>query len=126
MNNEIPKLQIETETSLERLSEPVYYVESAEDDTVLVGIDVRIRSGIVEWFDTIKDRSMLVNTILDRSNQHFVFKRSNNEGGGIYTFTPMTLERYEGSVKQKLIDGQTFSDYDDMIKAFLETKNDAW
>lgn len=116
----------EHEDNRERFPAPVYYVESEADETVLVGMDVQLKGDFLTWFDTVKDRTMLVDRILEESSKEFVFKRNDQEGGGIYTFQPMTLEVYNSSVRERLINGETFSDTEAMIKAFLETQNDAW
>ena len=116
----------EHEDNRERFPASVYYVESDADETVLVGMGVQLKGDFLTWFDTVKDRTMLVDRILEESPREFVFKRNDQEGGGIYTFQPMTLEVYSSSVQERLINGKVFTDTEAMVKAFLETQNDAW
>lgn len=116
----------EREDNRERFSSPVYYVESQTDETVLVGIDIRLQGDFLTWFDTIKDRTMLVDRVIEESSKLFTFKRDDKEGGGVYSFQPMSLEIYNSSVRERLIYGEAFSDQEAMIKAFLETKDNAW
>ena len=35
----------------------VYYIESDNDDTVLIGMDAKKTDELVEWFDTVHDRA---------------------------------------------------------------------
>ncbi len=116
----------EREDNRERFPAPVYYVESPTDDTVLVGIGVQLRGDMLTWFDTVKERTMLVDKIIEESPKSFIFQRDRQEGGDAYSFQPMTLEIYSSSVQKQLIDGKTFQNQDAMIEAFLETQNDAW
>ena len=108
----------------ETLPEPVYYVESPEDDSVLVGIDVAVtRRGdgkvVATWHDTTHERGMIM-TQMKKVGQYFGFKRIETEGGQHYYFTPMNLEVYNAKVKDKL--GRIeFQNKEEMIKAFLET-----
>ena len=118
--------------SAEKLKKPVYYIESPDDSSVLVGIDVSIRkinnnetsenNYEISWFDTTRDRIMYASDTQAKGD-FFAFKRSENEGGGYYYFAPMSVELYNENVKSKLIDGKSFENNDDLIKAFLETKN---
>ena len=80
----------------------------------------------MSWHDTNKERIMLAEVILDKDPEHYSFKRTTGEGGGIYTFVPMNLGIYNDSVRTRLIDGKEFPDEQSMINAFLEAKDDAW
>lgn len=122
---------MEKTNSIEKLPKPVYYVESPDDGTVLVGMDVTIehnRIGSQEahrisWYDTVRERSMTASEII-RKDDDFAFQRADQEGGGSYHFTPMDLEVYNDKVKQRLIAGRDFTNNDDLTKAFLETMED--
>lgn len=113
---------------IEKLPKPVYYVESPNDDTVLVGMDVTIFhdkigdkvATSVSWYDTSHERIMAAAEI-ERKNDDFTFQRAECEGGGSYYFTPMNLEIYNSKVKHRLAAGGDFANEEDLIKAFLET-----
>ena len=117
--------------SVEKLSKPVYYIESPTDDTVLIGIDVTIgkqeinkeKPLKISWFDTTRERTMLA-TETRRQDDYFAFKRAEKEGGGFYYFTPMDLKIYNSNVKQRLVAGSDFSNDEDLIDAFLSTKKE--
>ena len=122
---------IEKVDSMEKLPKPVYYIESPNDDTVLVGIDVTInhdRMGEQEiskirWYDTSHERIMTASETRHKDD-FFAFKRVEQEGGGVYYFTPMNLEIYNNKVKQRLAAGSDFTNNEDLIKAFLATTED--
>ena len=109
----------------ENLPMPVYYVESSDDDSVLVGINVAIKhndddTAVVSWFDTAHERAMVADEIR-QGDDYFAFKRSDSEGGQMYKFTPMNLDIYNEKVKSELIAGKEFSSDEEMIQAFLNT-----
>jgi len=110
---------------VERLPADVYYVHSAEDDTVLIGMDVEIVRGddgiLAHWLDTVKERRMLALATETRGDV-FVFTRVEKEGGGRYSFTPMSLEIYNLSVKEKLKNGLEFDNLGMLNAAFLSTR----
>ena len=120
----------EQEAGKEKLPYPVYFVESPEDDTVVVAMDVVVEPDMVTWFDTIKERKMRIGQIIDNDPAHFVFERTELGDGQIqtYTFVPMNLENYNSKVKQHLIDpkDEDSQDENSLIAAFLETKKHAW
>lgn len=106
--------------------EPVYFVSSDKDDTVLVAMDVAISDGYVRWFDTVKERTMKIGEILRDDSQAFIFVRSDYPESPSYEFRPMTLELYRDKVKSKLIAGKDFSNEADMIDGFKKTIESAW
>ena len=105
------------------LPEPVYYVFSPQDGTVLVGIDVVVHMGnnryVVSWWDPSHERSMTASKITCDSD-YFAFKRVDSEGGQIYFFIPMDLDIYNNRVKRFLISGRAFDNIEEMIKAFRD------
>ena len=117
---------MEQDESHERLPEPVYYIESPDDESVLVGIDVSIyrnkstTDAIISWYDTAHERTMTAAEI-QTNDKCFAFRRKEEEGGGTYYFEPMNLDLYNEHVKGKLIDGKDFKDHNDLIDAFLST-----
>jgi hypothetical protein len=119
--------KMQDEERREQLPASVYYVKSPEDDTVLVGMDVEIsrRGGdtTVSWFDTVKERRMGAE-LVSEDMDNFTFKRLEQEGGGTYSFVPMSLDVYDNSVKSYLQNGKDFDNQEDLTAAFLETKKD--
>ena len=90
--------------SIEKLPKPVYYVESSDDTSVLVGIDVTInylnngkQRAVIKWFDTVKERIMSASEIKIQDNC-LVFRRTEEEGGGVYSFMPMNLDIYNNKI----------------------------
>lgn len=116
----------EQEPMREKLPAPVYYVTSDSDDSVLVGMDVQRTGPWMSWFDTVKERRMMAEAILDKNPEHYVFKRTAQEGGHTYSFVPMSLDIYNASVKSRIFNGREFADEQSMVKAFLEAKDNAW
>ncbi len=122
---------VEDENSMEELPKPVYYIESPDDDTVLVGINVTIdhdrmgeqKISIIRWYDTSHERIMVASET-SQEDDRFAFKRIDQEGGGSYYFTPMDLEIYNSKVKRHLPAGPDFTDNEDLIRAFLATTED--
>ncbi len=122
---------IEGKDYMEKLPKPVYYIESPNDDTVLVGMDVTIDYdkfnnqdvSKITWYDTIYERIMLASETRQKGD-YFAFKRIDEEGGGYYYFTPMNLDIYNDKVKKHLLAGSDFTNNEDLIKAFLATKED--
>lgn len=120
---------MEKSASMEKLPKPVYYVESPNDDTVLIGINVTVEHyrenaksvTIVNWYDTTHERRMLADEI-SHEGDFFAFKRAEQEGGGFYYFSPMNLDIYNDKVKKRLNTGGIFTNEEDLIKAFLDSK----
>jgi hypothetical protein len=125
MNKEIINSRAEYQTSREMLPEPVYYIESPDDNSVLVGIDVTIHTEQngekrVTWYDSNRERSMLADE-MRKKDGYFAFKRDEREGGGMYFFEPMNLNIYNEKVKDRLIDGKDFNNIEDLVEAFQDT-----
>jgi len=118
---------IAPETMEKKLPSRVYYVFSPEDDTVLIAMGVKINGDTIRWFDTVKERIMLVGQIEEKDlNGQVVFRRSNQESGGTYTFIPLDLKVYEEKVKHQLIAGVTFEDEEQMLTSLEKTRESAW
>ncbi len=109
----------------EILPAPVYYVESSDDNSVLIGMNVAVEknpdgTSLVTWHDTTRERAMIADEVKNEDD-FFAFKRTDEEGGQFYKFSPMTLELYNEKVKAELIAGQDFGNPDEMTAAFLKT-----
>ena len=114
------------------LPRKVYYVESSDDNTVLVGMDITLEKEsfqgndivLVSWFDTVRDRMMKAADI-KLEGDVFSFRRLEKDGGGVYYFTPMTLQIYNDKVKKRLLAGGEFTSEEEMEKAFFDTESSA-
>lgn len=109
-----------------KLPGKVYFVQASNDSTVLIAMDVVTDGEIVCWFDTVKQRVMGIEKILDERPDHFVFERASGQGGGIYTFVPMTLALYHEKVKPHILVPRTFDSEEEMLRALESTRKDAW
>jgi len=111
---------------MEKLIHRVYYVFSEKDSTVLIALDIYFNERNVRWFDTIKERIMTIEKVIDPSHEHFAFKRVSAEGGAVYTFVPMTLEIYNNKIKHRILSPQELTDQEKLLLAFEETRKNAW
>jgi hypothetical protein len=106
--------------------EGIYYVESSEDPTVLLAMDIVLGGDLIRWFDTIKERRMEVRRVLNDDPLHFAFEREDGERGRVYRFVPLTLEIYRERVRSRLLDGKDFETSKEMKDAFELTKESGW
>lgn len=122
--------QPDVKCDFQKLPKPVYYVESPDDDTVLVGMDVTIeyhKKGkesvyIIKWWDSTPHERGMVASRIKIEGEFFAFKRIDKEGGQTYYFRPMTLDIYNAKVKNRVYGEKTdFDNEDDMINEFLKT-----
>ncbi|MBI3273690.1 MAG: hypothetical protein HYZ69_00955 [Candidatus Colwellbacteria bacterium] len=109
-------------------SQLIYLVESPEDSTVLIAINLEHRQSqkIMAWFDTVKERIMEYKTIEISPTHTIHFTRTTPLGDMSYNLRPLTLELYNEKVKQYLISPKPFQTEDEMHKALLNTVNHAW
>lgn len=115
---------------VKKMPQPVYYIKSFDDPTVLVGLGVTVEPVktatrevfIVRWYDTSRGRAMTASEIISKDGR-FAFRRIDQEGGGVYYFTPMNLEIYNSRAKHRLISGVDFTNQEELIAAFLDTVN---
>ena len=105
--------------------EQVYYVESDQDESVLVAVGLKIQRSIrdggvyfLEWFDTVYWRRMTASEVWTENGELF-FKRIESEGGGTYHFTPMTVATYNQFVRDELFEAKDFIDDEEVRLAFL-------
>ncbi len=114
-------------TKIKKLPGRVYFVKASNDDTsVLIAMNIYTDSRTISWFDTVKERIMGIEKIVDKKSDHFVFERAHSEGGGKYTFVPMTLKIYNQKVKKNILVPQEVTDEEEMLKAFEKTRESAW
>lgn len=109
-----------------QFSERVYHINSDKDKSVLIGMGIEIENEWIRWFDSVKQRRMKIGEILDENPKHFVFQRAEDDGGGTYTFVPLSLEIYNEKVKKRILISQDFTDQEAMLAAFEKTRENAW
>lgn len=109
-----------------RLKEPVYYIESQNDETVLLGINIRLvkknERTYISWFDTVHERMMEISKI-GRKEDGYVFKCVDSPQA-TYFILPITLDLYEEKIRKKLVNGKHFDNLEDLIAELLETLDD--
>jgi hypothetical protein len=105
----------------------VYFVNSPTDGTVLVAMDLQIdqQQKMISWFDTAKERKMRYDS-LSGGEDNYSFNRSVEQGGGEYTFQPLTLDIYNSQVASHLIGAKEFDNVNQLKEALLKTKENAW
>lgn len=93
----------------------VYWVESAEDPTVLLAINPRVTErGYVEWYDSVRDRIFpVVETRTDGEVIVVVSKKAS------FRFLPLTLERYRSQVRHRVQGALDFSDDESLRRFYL-------
>jgi hypothetical protein len=79
----------------------IYFVESAEDNSVLIAIDPSYsqENNTVQWFDTKKARLKKVANIMEISPEKITFQDSE---GSTYSFQTMTFELFNEKVKDQM------------------------
>lgn len=103
----------------------VMYVSSAQDDSVMVAFNIHEDGNVLSWFDTIKERIMEIEKVLEDTEDKFAFLRASDRKE-IYEFVPMTLEIYRAKVKDKLISGRDFDTEKVMHEALINTIDQSW
>ncbi len=111
-----------------QLSGDVFYVECADDNTVLIAMDIKISHGYIYWFDTVKERIMAFSDIKINQDSTLNFERSSKKQKalGKYTFTPMSLSIYREKVKDNLLNGETLNTQEELVASFLKTRDHAF
>jgi len=120
---------INTQTAITRkkLPFPVYYIESPNDSTVLIGLDVTVEIRhlntntiiFISWYDTSHERIMQA-TEIAQNGENFAFKRADSGNGSDYYLYPMSLEIYNQRVKQHLSTNEDFTNEKELIEAFYQ------
>lgn len=110
---------------VEHLPQPVYFIQSPEDQTVLVAMNVEITEDKIKWFDTTRQRVMTFSERTQHEDGSMEFTRQedpHSEPLGTYSLTPMSLEIYNEKVKRHLAAGKDFNSTEEVIQAFLDTQ----
>ncbi|MBI2377798.1 MAG: hypothetical protein HYV07_27600 [Deltaproteobacteria bacterium] len=92
----------------------VYLVESGEDPTVLLALDARVHDGLIDWFDTVRDRAFPIKSSKDLPDGlEVVTERAT------YRFRKLTKELYDQHVVAKVAGGRRFEATAD-LQAFYD------
>ena len=89
-----------------------YLVECKSDSTVLLALQARVHLGRVEWFDTVRDRSIHFDEIGADGGTAVVQTKE-----GVYRFTPLTLELYRDRVRER-VDGRPDFESTDAVQRY--------
>lgn len=94
----------------------VYLVESSEDGSVMLALDAKIHDGLVEWFDTARDRAFELRAVQDEPDGVSVETERAR-----YRLRRLTLELYERHVRDEVTGHPAFSSTEtlqDFYRAF--------
>jgi hypothetical protein len=92
-----------------------YFVESPNDDTVLLAIDVRLDEGQVEWFDTVRDRAFPVRACRETRDGVFVVTDHTE-----FRFRPLTLELYNERVIAQVTGHRSFGSTEELQRYYAD------
>lgn len=73
----------------------VYLVESPEDGSVMLALDAKIHDGLIEWFDTTRDRAFELRRVTDEPDGVSVETERAR-----YRLRRLTLELYDRHVRE--------------------------
>lgn len=90
----------------------VYLVDSPEDASVMLALDAKVHDGIIEWFDTARDRAFELEEVVDEPDG----VRAQTERAR-YRLRRLTLELYEQHVKD-LVTGHPHFASTESLQAF--------
>jgi len=101
----------------------IYFVDSSEDDTVLIAIDPRYtpENNAVQWFDTVKARLKKVANFMEVSPEKIIFQ---DEDGAIYNFESMNLEIFNEKVKDQIRGAKDYKTQEEMEEALRKSYED--
>ena len=129
--------------------EQVYYVESDQDESVLVAVGLKIQRSFRDGENAAGSVGDRENGYKDENgnlgdggvyflewfdtvywrrmtasevwmkNHELFFRRLESEGGGIYHFMPMTVATYNQFVRDELFEAKDFIDDEEVRLAFL-------
>ncbi len=106
----------------------VFYVNSFEDKSVLIAIDVFINKDfhLIKWFDGNKQRVMIFENIYFKENGEIEFIRNFNNQKINYHLYPLTLKIYNEKLKNFFENEIEFKNEEDLVKKFLELRNNSY
>ncbi len=87
----------------------IYFVESPEDDSVMLAMDANLGDELVEWFDTVRDRAFPYRTV-DPGDGALKVQTEN----ATYTFRLLTVELYNDRVSAHVVGGRPFATTDEL------------
>ncbi|MBI4815583.1 MAG: hypothetical protein HY791_04975 [Deltaproteobacteria bacterium] len=81
-----------------------YLVESPEDSSVLLALDARVHDGLIDWFDTVRDRAFPIKSSKDQPDGlEVVTERAT------YRFKRLTKDLYDSTVVAKVTGSRPFA-----------------
>ncbi len=81
-----------------------YLVESTEDDSVLLALDLKFDGALVEWFDTSRDRAF--EAVTSEQTEDSLIGQTD---ASTYTFRSLNLDLYKIKVVDKVIGSPRFN-----------------
>lgn len=109
---------IQAPSGMVRFPSRLYYVESSHDPSVRLAMDIiwNQEQQTISWFNTLRTMQFAVGEVLSAKPEFFTFAQPVEQGGGLYTLIPLTLEIYNKKIKPTLYqpphfdnDGQLFT-----------------
>ena len=92
-----------------------YYVQSEEDETVMLAMDARLHDGLVEWFDTVRDRCFEV-----KSTEVGEGSLTVHTEGPSYRIRILTLDIYNDRVAGNVVGSRSFSSTEDLQQFYRD------
>ena len=82
----------------------IYFVDSAEDGSVMLALDAKLHDGLVEWFDTSRDRAFEVKSVEELPDGVLAVTER-----ATYRLRVLTLELYEAHVRDNVTGHRSFA-----------------
>lgn len=101
----------------------IWFVSCDDDPTVLLAINPLFEMGkYISWFDTVKERKMLVHSVIEEKEGSIIFDRVLHSGEiWRYRFVPLTLGVYEEKVRDKMLGSPSFTNKEEMESTILKS-----
>lgn len=82
----------------------VFFIQSENDPTVLIGVELQIFDGYISWHDTIKERIKRIKRIIENTSENFIFETKDENGmtEGTYKIQILTWKLYQKKVLPNL------------------------
>jgi hypothetical protein len=93
-------------------SDTTYLVQSEQDDSVLLALDLKCSDGMVEWFDSARDRAFEI--LSKDEEEHMLCVRTD---ASEYRFRRLSLDAYRAHVQDKVV-GQPHFNSTDEVQAY--------
>ena len=97
------------------LSDALYLVQSDQDDTVLLAMDLKCSKELVEWFDSSRDRAFEL-VSMQETDEMLIVQTEAAE----YRFRFMSLDAYRAHAQDKLV-GQPIFNTTPELQAYYQS-----